>query len=363
MTDSARAIVFTAPDQPLQLKTYATPALNPGQVLVRISCCTLCGSDLHTFAGHRSTPCPTILGHEIVGHVAALPDGDPVCDLQGTPLTLGDRITWSVAASCGQCFFCTHDLPQKCEKLFKYGHQQITDAFPLSGGMADAVCLVPNTAIFRVPDELSDLVACPANCATATVVAAYRAAGDLRDQSVLIHGAGMLGLTAAAMAAHHAAKNVIVVDPDRLNLAQRFGATQTVPATADPQELRNTVNRAIDNRGIDIALDLSGHPDAMRTGLDLLRIGGKAVWVGAVFPTDSVPLDPERIIRNCLSIQGIHNYAPQDLAAALAFLAQTHMIYPFEKLIADTFPLEQAEDAFHLATKTNPIRLALVPNR
>jgi alcohol dehydrogenase len=364
VTDTARAIVFTAPGRPLELQTFPIPKLHPGQVLVRISCCTICGSDLHTLAGHRSTPTPTILGHEIIGHVAALPDGDPVCDLGGRPLTLSDRITWSVAANCSQCFFCFAGLPQKCEKLFKYGHQKVTDDHPLSGGMADAVCLAPGTAILRVPDDLPDQVACPANCATATVAAAYRAASDVRDQTVLIHGAGMLGLTAAAMAAHRGAKHIIVVDPDpdRLALAQRFGATHTIRPSSNPDELQNVVNRLTENRGADLALDLSGHPAAMQTGLGCLRTGGTAVWVGAVSPTKPIPLDPERLVRNCLTLRGIHNYAPQDLAAALAFLKAAHDRYPFQDLVTAAFPLDRAEDALRHATETNPIRIALLPN-
>jgi alcohol dehydrogenase len=166
MAETSRAMVFCGPGQPLELRRFGLPRLAEGEVTVRVTCCTLCGSDVHTVEGRRATPLPTVLGHEIVGRVAQLPPGREVCDHEGTPLAIGDRVTWTVAASCGVCFFCREGLPQKCERLFKYGHQAISERHPLSGGLAEFCHLAAGTAIFRLPPELSDTVACPANCAT-----------------------------------------------------------------------------------------------------------------------------------------------------------------------------------------------------
>ncbi|MCH8892175.1 MAG: alcohol dehydrogenase catalytic domain-containing protein [Chloroflexi bacterium] len=165
MTASARAMVFEAPGQPLELRQFDLPELKPGEILAKVRMTTLCGSDLHTFQGDRGTPTPTILGHEILGTVAELPSGEPITDAFNQPLSIGDRITWSVAVHCGDCFFCRHNLPQKCEQLFKYGHEAIDPIHPLSGGLAEYCHLAPGTAIVRVPEVLPDQVACPANCA------------------------------------------------------------------------------------------------------------------------------------------------------------------------------------------------------
>jgi len=263
-------------------------------------------------------------------------------ELRRYPLAIGDRITWSVAARCGSCFFCRDGLPQKCERLFKYGHEPISERHPLSGGLADYCHLAPGTAICRVPSELSDAVACPANCATATVAAAVRYAGPCAGRVVLIQGAGMLGLTAAAMAGLEGAREVIVCDTvaDRLARADRFGATRTAHADDDGSSLRAAVEQATSGRGVDVALDLSGAPAAMEAGIDLLRIGGRYVWVGAVFPARPLSVSAETVVRKVLSIQGVHNYAPEDLRKALEFLE--HAQYPFEELIAETFALEDA---------------------
>ncbi|MCH7689102.1 MAG: alcohol dehydrogenase catalytic domain-containing protein, partial [Planctomycetes bacterium] len=147
MTAAARAMVFDAAGQPLQLRHFDLPELKPGEILVKICMTTLCGSDLHTFEGHRNTPCPTILGHEILGTVAALPTARGVTDALNQPLSIGDRVTWSVVVHCGNCFYCHRDLPQKCEHLFKYGHEQIRTQHALNGGLAEYCHLLAGTTV------------------------------------------------------------------------------------------------------------------------------------------------------------------------------------------------------------------------
>ncbi len=361
MSEASRVMEFHGTGRPLELRRYPLPHLAEGEVLVRIACCTLCGSDIHTYEGRRSTPCPTVLGHEILGRVAALAAGSTVCDQAGTPLQIGDRITWSVAASCGNCFFCRDGLPQKCERLFKYGHERISDRHPLSGGLADYCHLAAGTAICRVPSELSDAVACPANCATATVAAALRYAGPCAGRVVLVQGAGMLGLTAAAMAGIGGRREVIVSDTlaERLRRAGRFGATRTALVDDDGTALRTAVAQATSRRGVDVAIDVSGAPAAMEAGIDLLRIGGRCVWVGAVFPVRPLAVSAETVVRKILSIQGVHNYAPADLRRALEFLEHHHAQFPFEELVAETFALEDAGAAFLHASRSGVLRVAV----
>lgn len=361
MTGKARAIVFSGPGQPLQLHEYELPKLKPGEILVRVECSTLCGADLHSYQGHRSTPCPTVLGHEIMGRVAELPAGESLRDSTGRELHIGDRITWSVAGSCGSCFFCNNELPQKCESLFKYGHERITEDHPLSGGLGDYCHLARGTAVFPIPDELPMKVACPVNCATATVAGAMRYAGDCTDRVVLVLGAGMLGLTTAAMAGSLGAREVIICDinPDRLRLAERFGATRTALVTDDSKELRQTVLDTTSGRGVDIALEMSGTADATELGLDLLRIGGNYVWIGATFPSRSLTMTAETVVRRILSIHGLHNYIPEDLATALEFLRRYHTQFPFEDLVSGVFKLEDTEAAFTHAIQTGALRVAI----
>jgi alcohol dehydrogenase len=221
--------------------------------------------------------------------------------------------------------------------------------------------LAPGTGIVRLPDELPDRVACPSNCATATVAAALRTASGCREQTVLVQGAGLLGLTACAMARANGARTVLCCDLDeqRLERASRFGADRA--CLAEPTALADVVRQTTAGRGVDLALELSGSAAAVEAGLGLLRIGGRHVWVGTVAPTRPVALDPETVVRRQLTIHGVHNYAPEDLADAVTFLAREHGRYPFGELVAEVFPLEQAAEAFRRAQDVSIVRVGISP--
>jgi putative phosphonate catabolism associated alcohol dehydrogenase len=367
LPDQMRASVFTAPGRPLELRSFPRPALARGETLVEVICSTLCGSDLHTYLGKRSGPTPSILGHEAVGQIVEFGPGEhPLqrCGERcGEPLSIGDRITWSIAASCGDCFFCQNDLPQKCVRLFKYGHESCYGEHPLSGGMAEFCHLAAGTTILRVPEQLPDVVASSANCATATAAAALRTAGDVRGRTVVIQGAGLLGLTAAAMAHVEQAENVIVadVDPRRLATASRFGAMAVVDVSDGEDALNDVIRQSTHGRGADVIVEMSGAAQAFCQGLSMLRTGGQYILVGAVKPIGSAPLELEQVVRRMWSIRGVHNYAPADLAAAIDFLASNCQRFPFEELVSSVFPLEQADAAFQTMVETSAIRVAVRP--
>ena len=358
-----RVAVFHGAGQGLEIKQVAAPAVGNGEMLVRVICCTLCGSDLHTYQGHRAVEVPTVLGHEILGQIVTIGHGMGDRDRADRPLRVGDRVTWSVAASCGSCFYCGHDLEQKCEHLFKYGHEKTTSTRVLSGGLAEYCHLAAGTPVLRVPEGLPDDVACPANCATATVAAALRRAGGCRNELVLIQGAGMLGLTACAMARRQGANRVIVCDVDesRVAAAQPFGADVCVSVKDHDQDLADAVAEASDGRGVDVALELSGSSKAMDTGLKLLRIGGRYVWVGAVWPGPAISVEPESVVRRLLTITGVHNYGTDDLAEAIAFLGDNHRRYPFGQLVTQTFSLDNCQAAFEYAITSGAPRVAVRP--
>ncbi|HEX4606626.1 MAG TPA: zinc-binding dehydrogenase [Urbifossiella sp.] len=353
-----RAAVFNGPDRPLELAGYPTPEPRAGEVLVRVACCTLCRSDLHTHAGRRAEPLPAVLGHEIVGTIAAFGPGTAQTDFRGTPAAAGTRVTWAVAVGCGGCFFCADGLPQKCETPFKYGHRRADPGRP-AGGLSGYVVLVPGTDWLVVPDEIPDRVAAPANCATATAAGILRAAGPVEGRSVLVLGAGVLGVTACAMARAAGARVVLAADPLPANRdrAGRFGATHTAPTGAG----LTAVAGLTAGRGADVVLELAGTADAVAAALALARVGGTVVLAGTVAPVGTVPLDPEAVVRRMLTVRGVHNYHPRDLAAAIDFLAGPGLEYPFAELVGSVYALGEADQAFADAHARPGVRVAVVP--
>lgn len=357
-TSKSRAAVFHAAGQPLLSEEFALPDLRPQEALVRVEYCTVCGSDLHSVQGHRGVPTPSVLGHEIVGRVAAVSSDAPPTDLSGRPLAVGDRVVWSVAASCGVCDRCQRGLTQKCRSLFKYGHETTKQRSALSGGLAEYCLLVPGTAVVTIDDSLKSEVICPVSCATATVSEALRGCLSLKGRRVLIFGAGMLGLTAAAMARWSGSEQVVVcdVDTERLKNAVDFGATDTLLWEELSQQ-----NTASQSPEADVVLEMSGAAEAVSAGLSHLAIGGELVLVGSVSPSPSVSVDPEQVVRRLLRIRGVHNYTPASLQHAVEFLHETHERFPFAKLVAESFPLARVNEAITYAVQNRSCRVGVRP--
>ncbi len=355
--NTALAALFHHPSQQLELRQVAVPRPRGGEVLVRVLGCTLCGSDVHTVSGRRSSPVPSVLGHEIVGEIVEFGQDAPFPDLAGAPLRVGDRVTWAIVAHCGECFYCQRDLPQKCLRGVKYGHEPFTDRRALTGGLAEYCLLAAGTSFVRLPAELPLEVACPANCATATVAAAIEAAGSLAGRNVCVLGAGMLGLTACAMAHLRGAATVIAVEPNatRREQALRFGASHAIA----PEGLAAIAAQITDGHGLDVALELSGASAAFTGACPVLRIGGILILVGAVFPGPMVPVSPEQIVRRNLTIRGVHNYAPKDLGTAVEFLMAAHERFALHELVGPWYPLKDVNLAFEQANDPSHLRVGV----
>ncbi len=358
MTRTTTAAVFHGAGTPVEIRDFAVPALLAGEILVEVLACTLCGSDLHSLQGRRAVPVPTILGHEVLGRIADFGPSAPRVDASGRPLSVGDRVTWAIVASCGECFYCRRLLPQKCERQTKYGHEPLRPGRELTGGLAGHCVLAPGTAVFLVPPGLSDATACPANCAGATVAAALEAAGPLGGTCVLVMGSGMLGVTATAWARELGAEAVIACDiaPARLALAASFGATHL----ATPEEVAGAALECTAGHGVDAAFEMTGSPEAFEALIPLTRMGGSVILVGSVFPSRSVPISAEQLVRRCLTLRGIHNYAPAHLRLALGFLESNPQL-PFDALVTSWEPLTALARALSTPLAPEKLRLGIRP--
>ena len=332
----------------------------PGAALCRVLVSTICGSDLHTVSGRRVEPTPSVLGHESVGEVVALGEGTRYW--RGEPIQIGDRISWTIMASCGDCSFCRRALPQKCVHLKKYGHMP-THVWPgLTGGYAEYIYLFPGTGIFAAPAGLDDAVIAPANCVLATAVCAVEAIGGVAPgDSVLIFGAGLLGIYLAALAKEAGARLVMVVDVDgaRAERAIKFGAEAVFSERVEPDAVAEWARATCGGDGIDVAFEACGDPGAASSGLASLRIGGRLLIAGLVSPGGIFPVDGNLLTRRCLTVRGIHNYHPDHLGKGLDFLASTSGTYPFRSLVGPILDLEDIQGAFDLARKRVSVRVAV----
>ena len=343
------------------IRTTSIPELKPSEVLVRNTYTTICRSDIYTFQGKRKEKSPTILGHEIVGKIVALGPDAPFNDLRGQVLKIGDRITWGIYASDPASVFAKKGIPQKGEDLFKYGHEQVTEQSTLHGGLSEYIILRKNTPIIAIQDDaLSNKAASLINCAVATAAGSIRLAGSLENQVVLVNGTGMLGIIACALAKKAGARKVIAVDfnIERANLALKFGADLALCADT-PVLSSSPAADAVEKLKVDVVLEFSGIPEAMKSTLELLDIGGTAVWIGATFPQPDIAINGEKMIRRVLTIRGLHNYNQSDLVAAVDFMESSFNEFDFDSLVHGGFSLEQTSEAYQYAIDHNPFRVGI----
>ena len=307
-------MVFVAPGE-LERRFLPAPALQLGEALVRVRCCTICESDRRTFRGEREAPCPSILGHEIVGEVVET--RGEVFDAAGDLLPIGARVVWALVAACGACAMCDVGLPQKCDEGWKYGHAPLGGARPLSGGFADLCVLKAGTAIFRVPEGVPDAWAAVATCAGATAQAVVAAGPEPRGSSVLVLGAGMLGVLTLAELSERGARSFLR-EPDE-GRARRTCEWLPSVTVVDGKDLAGRAS-GLPRRGFDVVFELSGHPRAQTDALHAAALGGTVVLAGAVAPLPQLEVSADFIVRRALTVRGVHNYHPRHLEAALARL-------------------------------------------
>lgn len=348
--------LYHGQDKPMELRKGEWTTPKAGEALIQITHCAICRSDVHTMCGRRQVQTPTVLGHEMIGRIVATGDGFPEEDLCGEKIETGDRITWGLYAHCGQCFFCKSDLPQKCDNLFKYGHEPVSEiGNDSSGGMASYIALHPGTPVLKLPETISDAIATPINCAVSTAAAMLRESGVSFNESSLlaVMGGGYAGLSAVVLAKRQGCGQVIVFEPNQ-DLHERcldFGADAVfVPEDTSASDY---IQLKTQSRGVDLALELAGSSNAAQYALESLRIGGTLVLAGTVFPSPPLKIDPDQIVRRCLTIKGAHNYRPEDLVVAARCVIETRHTVPWGQLVGKEFHLEDCEAAVAFA-KSNP---------
>lgn len=360
---TGRLAVYDAPNAPFRLVSLPLRAPGPGEALVRIRMSTICRSDIHSYQGRRPNPCPGVLGHEIIGEIAALGEGITV-DMRGAPLSPGDRVTWSEYFIQGPSYFSeVLDLPQKSPGVDKYGHMAMDAPPHHHGGFGEYCYVLPRSWILRLPECLSDEEATPINCGVATMVAVTEAASIRLGHRVVVQGLGLLGLYGAAIAKARGASLVIGFDgvPERRALSSRFGVDLALDPSEDPASLVRQVRAQCGPEGPDAVIEVCGAPEAIPLGLELLRPGGTYVLGGVVNPRSMVELDANLLLRKLLTLRGVHNYHPRNLVEALDFVVANRTRYPFGELVDGKYPLARVGQAMADAAARRVLRAAIVP--
>lgn len=346
-----RVAVSHGPKKPFEIREYPVADPGPEEILVKITLASVCGSDLHMWRGETppfQKP-PGVPGHEMTGVVAKL-GRNRRTDTLGQPLTEGDRVAFAYFIPCGSCWACLTGTTG-CPNRYR-GRSSLTVEDPphFHGAYADYYYLLPRQWVYRVPEGLSDELVAPVNCALSQVIYGLHRIGIWLGDTVVVQGAGGLGINAIAVARDMGAGRIIVVDgvPERLALAREFGAD----ATVDLSELPNRADRVARIKeltggvGADVCIEVAGVANVVQEGLELLRVGGRYLMMGNIVPGAAAQIVPHDAVRQPKTLLGVLSYDAWVIPRALDWLVRAQRRYPFDRFLAAHYPLEKLDDAF-----------------
>ena len=285
-----RAAVLHAAHTPMSIETVTSAALKPTDVLVRIRAAGLCHTDLEVIEGALRYPLPIVLGHEAAGVVEQV-------GAAARGVKAGDHVVLSWNPHCGHCFYCDRDTPILCEQYLGEGPK----ALPFDGesrvtladgralqqlmflGSFAEYCIVSDQQAIPVPKEIPFDRACLIGCGVMTGVGAALNLGAIaRGDAVMVIGCGAVGLSAVQGARLAGAGAIIAVDldPAKLELALRLGATHGVNASSDDAVAAG--KRETGGRGVDVVIESAGSASAFRVTTEAVRPGGQVIWLGKI---------------------------------------------------------------------------------
>jgi 2-desacetyl-2-hydroxyethyl bacteriochlorophyllide A dehydrogenase len=322
-----KAAVLTAAKN-FEIRQVPVPEYGDDEVLIRVSQCSICGTDIHIYNGHYAQDkLPLIPGHEFSGEIAAV--GRRVATL-----VPGQRVVADINISCGHCYYCRRNELLNCPKIRQLG-------IHTHGAFAQYVA-VPARLVIPVGDEITDSVACltePFSC----VVRAGKKIGLSVAESVVVIGAGPVGNMHIQMARLLGAAPIIAVElnPQRAELAGQCGADCVI---TDPERALEQIKQLTQGRGADVVIESVGHPELYKQALTFMRPGGRLLAFGLTDGETDIAIRPLEIILKEQRIQGSVAGMGEDMHQALHLLQHQRFITaPFCQSV---HPLEDIQQVF-----------------
>lgn len=339
-----RAATFAAPGK-VAIRRLPRPQVRDDEVLLEVTACGVCGSDLALFAGEKQTAVfPLVAGHEIVGRVVEV--GDRASALRG--LVVGDRLVLEEAIPCGTCSLCQDGRHRLCGNGRRFGGTPLDDGGAHLGGYADLVLVPPNAIVHRVPENLDDERA-TWFIPVSNGLSWLRSRAGLRPgERVVVVGPGQHGLGTAIAAMELGAHQVIVCglpdDGGRLELARQLGAT---PVVVDDLGRWSQDVRHMTNGGADVVVDVTPRStQAVRDAVALTDTGGRVVLAGVKRGRQLDGLDIDAVVFGERSLLGVNARESWAVPAALRLLSRGGPGH--EALAGPVVSLDQLETALDL---------------
>lgn len=371
----SNALVVTDAGE-IERRTIAVPDPGPDDVLLRVELSGICGSDVHMRDHGVGVEYPVVPGHEFVGRVEQR-GARATHDSARREIEEGDAITVVPGISCGDCWYCDNmpTRPLTCNDRNVHGFRNVDQHPRVHGGMSEYFLLEDRAHFYRLPDSLDvELGALtePLSVATHALERAFPPGiphareGFGPGRSVAVQGAGPIGLLAAAAASATGAGQVISIDmiDERLEMAERFGATETIDLREyDGDAFVDAIaERTPSGDGPDVVIEAVGHPDAFEQALEIPHNGGTVVEVGHYFSNGEAAVDPSELIHRQLDVYGSLAYPPTQFETALSLLERTADRFPYADLFNFRAGLDEATEAFDRQASGDAYRATIHPH-
>jgi L-iditol 2-dehydrogenase len=332
----------------VRVETVPVPKIGPGELLVRVHTCGICGTDLKKIAS-GSHSAPRIFGHETSGVVATV--GEGVGQFQP-----GDRVVVFHHIPCGKCYYCRHKTFAQCETYKKVG---CTAGFePSGGGFAEYVRVmdwIVDQGTVRIPDGISFEQACfvePVNTCMKGIETLQLVPGE----SVLVIGQGPIGIILSTLAKRSGA-TVVTSDlyPQRLTISKTYGLTNVIDASR--ADTVKTVREQTEGRGVDAAIVAVGGNGLIRTAMDAVRPGGRVLLFAQTVRGEAM-IDPAAICVDEKRLLGSYSASVELQEDSVRFVMSHEM--NLEGLISHRFSLSDSVEALKLAAHPQPDSMKIV---
>lgn len=328
----------------IALKEMPDPSPGPGEVLVEVKACGICGTDMHIYRGTIDCTIPVILGHELSGVVVELGEGV-------RSIKPGTRVTSETHAHlCGHCRFCMGGYPRYCVERKMVGRHA-------NGGFA-RYFVTKEERLTVLPDNISFAAGAVTEPLFTVTHALYERAGVYAGDVVVVIGPGPMGLLSAQVA--KALGGLVVVcglslDQKRLELAKSMGVDAAV--NIEKEDISQVVDELSMGYGADVVVECSGSAAAINQGLEMLRKCGKFVQIGLT--AKGVSVNTDLIVNKGLNVVGSVGTTFAAKQRALSFLSRG--LVDTEAVISDILPLSSWEEGFKKMERKEGLKIILEP--
>jgi S-(hydroxymethyl)glutathione dehydrogenase/alcohol dehydrogenase len=362
-----RAAILEQAPGPLRIDEIAMPEPQAGEVLVKITACGVCHTDLHVMKAEVVFPTPCVLGHETSGVVAALGPG-----VEGP--AIGTPVASAFIMPCGRCGPCSAGRDDLCERFFGMNRLRgtlydgttrlhRTDGRPLAmysqAGLAE-YSVIPATNVFPIPAGLPIPESAVFGCAVFTAYGAVRHAANLvAGERIAVVAAGGVGLNIIQVARAFGASQIIAIDvrDEKLEVARQMGATDTIHAASG--DVVAQVKALTDGRGVDVAFEALGRPETFVQAFDIIRDGGRMVPVGIASGRSTAPVEITRLVRRSLRIVGSFGARTRSDMPEILRLAALGALRP-ESMVTNRFTLDEADAGYQALSRGEIVGRAIV---